>query len=156
VTRAAERVLAAPVPRRNRQAATTVAVLTEVVREPVATVPAPERVAERVPRRNPRAEAVAAATAASAATTPVGKRPRTVRAARRAEVRRTVAVAVALRRTVAAVDRDRQRAAVLRVVAAAVHRAAVVAVAAAAAADVDREGAKTCAHSHQSMARPHP
>ncbi len=79
----------------------------------------------------------------------------TVRAAPRVAVRRTVAAVV--RRTVAVAVRVRRRAAVLRAaVAAAARHAAAVAVAAAAAADVDREGAKSCAHSHQSMARRHP
>jgi hypothetical protein len=147
VTRAAERAVERAVEhahRRNLLAGSTAA----VERALVVTVLVPEQAEARVPRRSRRVAAVgvAEATVPSVATTPVGRRRWTVRAEPRVEDRRRTAVAVV---------HARRRAAVLRAVVAVARRAAAVVVAAAAAADV-REGAKSCAHSLQSMARRHP
>ena len=116
-----------------------------------ATVPAVAPVVQRGRPRS-RGRAAVAATAPWAATTPVGRRRRTARAARRAAVRRTAA---AVAGTAAAVAGRVRARAVGRRVAAAERPVGVAAVAAAAAVGAD-QGAMPCPHLLQSQPGPHP
>ena len=116
-----------------------------------ATVPAVPVVRQSRPR-NPRAAAVAA-TAPWAATTPVGRRRRTVRVVRRVAVRRTAAAVAGT--AGAAAGRVRARAVGRRVAVAAERRVGAAAVVAAAAVGAD-QGAMPCPHFPQSQPGPHP